>query len=136
MDKAKIKEDTRKVVDDAKKLTQETGLGIKKVASKVEDGFAGSQKLQFLIEKTTIEIESGSIGSVKVTRNGTELLGMHLTFKVTPGCNLKVSGGDFLPGKNESMIMIEAPFGASNGVVDVVGDGTDQQINVVVKSKI
>lgn len=135
MDKSKIREDTAKVTDEVKGLARETGEGVRKIASKVENGLSKKTPL-LLADKKSIELDAGTSAQVMITRSGSELAATHLILTPSPASNLLVTGGEFKAGETQTAVVIEAPAGARDGSVNVEGNGDSQRVDVVIKGKI
>lgn len=135
MDKAKVREDMTKVADGAKELGRETSDGVKRIATKVENGLSKQPPL-LVADRKSIELESGASTTVKVTRSGNDLKAMQLALTPSASSNLVVTGGAFNAGDTEAAIVIEAAPGAKDGNVNVEGNGSSQLIDVAVKNKI
>jgi len=135
MDKAKVSEDMTKFTDEVKELGRETRDGARKVATKVENELSKQAPL-LSADRRSIELESGSSTTVKVTRGGTDLKAMQLILTPNAASNLIVTGGAFNAGDTEASIVIEAASGAKDGNVNVEGNGSSQRIDVAVKNKI
>jgi hypothetical protein len=133
MNKDKIKADSAKVTDEVKSVARDAGAGIKKIAGKVERGFSGSEKTVLTAESKSIDLEPGARTTVKILRSGGDLSAMTLALAATSLSNLLVTGGEFKTGEAESLIVIEAAKGATDGTVSVDGNGGSARITVTVK---
>jgi hypothetical protein len=136
MDKAKIRDDTSKVVDNVKELSRDATEGIKNVATKVGDGLSSNPKTVMTADRKTVELNPGTYGKVKFTRSGVDLAATRLTLTPTPASNLVVTGGQFALNETETFIVIDAPTGSTNGEVKVEGVGDSQIIKVVINNKL
>jgi hypothetical protein len=136
MDKAKIRSDTAKVTDEVKDIARDTGEGVKKIAAKVQNGISSKQTPSLAADKKSIELEPGASATIKLTRSGGELTATHLILTPSAASNLLVTGGDFKAGETETAVVIEAAAGATNGSVNVEGNGDSQRVDVAIKGKI
>ena len=137
MDNAKIKSDADKVRNEVKDLSRKTSDGLRNITDKTENGASTPNRNTTLeTDKKSIDLEPGAHATVRFTRRGPELPALQLILTPSASSNLTATGGEFKANDREASIVIEAPAGATDGSVNVEGNGDSQRIYVTMKSKI
>lgn len=133
LDKAKVKQDTADAAAKARELGEKTQQEVKEVGRKIGDlADREKEKTSWKLDRSSIELEKGGRADVSITRSG-DLSSRQFGLYASAGSNLVVSGGTCKAGEAVCSITVEAPEGASDGSIQVVGDGKTETLNVTVK---
>jgi hypothetical protein len=115
VNKGKFKDDVGRAASKA----EEVGTKAKDGMARKTDNSTESRDTQLLLDKTAIDLDSGSRADVTVTRAGGDTKQLQLGLIPSSGSNLLASGGLFKDGETSAVITVEAPKTARTGKITI-----------------